>query len=238
MVHRTKTKSHSGAVNSWMCSIVCCQDEGYYLNMNSMWYCETHRGLALVYGMRHECNMCQLFSLLCMKETGHDENHQYNYLRRLSVPVLPPGYAPGMTYTAHIKTFCTDDFDPNTQVMQYNKKWGTFWYAECLRDEPELVRVPENSWVWVWGDTVTAWVHVEVLKKDRWVALSDKEVNTLHEILNLSDDVYRDDEGIPLPCAIRGDWGRLVLTSRVKQQSEREKWVQVVWRTRWVEARP
>jgi hypothetical protein len=198
-------KATKQEVDNEYCCILSCKQYGSYLRMNSMNYCELHRGLALVYGMRHCCNMCMLFSLLCMKSTGHDDGHKYNYLRRLSIPVVEKGSHE--LYLAHLKIFCTDRFNPQwEQTRKYCDKIGQHSYWDDITKQEE--RVPENTFVYVSSKTggVTAWVHIEVLRNDQWVALGPREADVMQRVITAADDTYKDIHGLALPCAIYGEW--------------------------------
>ena len=187
-----------------LCCILPCEQMGDYLRSNSMDFCKEHRGLSLIYGLRHVCNMCTLFSLLCLKTTGHDEGHQYNYLRRLSIPIAPP--IEGDPFHAHVKMYCSDSFDPEQQDMVYSPGGWNYQYWEELSYKMEYV--PKESFVYIvrGTKTVTAWVHVEVLRNEAWVPLRRHEVSQLNHILGKSSDVYRDSKGFVVPCAVRGQW--------------------------------
>ena len=188
---------------STVCSVLPCMNHGD-IRMNSMYFCWDHRGLALANGLRHKCNMCAIFSILCIKWTGHDEAHQHNYMRRLTVPVI--GSNGWNNFNAHIKTYCNDEFDPKTQQMIYVSQFGTHKYWEEF--EYRMVNVPENSFAYVWPGTrsVTAWVHVETLKNGEWVPLGEREKFMLDNILREESPVYENQHGTALPCAPNGQW--------------------------------
>lgn len=205
----------------WCCSILSCPNQGSYIRVNSMHYCESHRGLVMVYGMRHYCNMCMLFSLLCIKVTGHDIGHKYNYLRRLSVPVVDK--RSGELWSATIKTYCNEGFNPKLQTLTYCHQDSKMRYYEDITKKNE--RVPENTFVWVSGNPlkVTAWVHIEVLNNDKWVALREKQTDEMHRLIMVADDRYIDSSGLAMPCPTRGTGYRSYPNSKKKVTFECDK---------------
>ena len=56
------------------CAIISCRVAATHW-LNGLGYCDWHRGLSLVNGLRHDCRACHLFNLLVLKPTGGDSRH-------------------------------------------------------------------------------------------------------------------------------------------------------------------
>ena len=64
------------------CSVLTCWNAGTNFKMNSMGYCDTHRGLALFNGLRHDkcfCDACGDWNILGLKDTGEESGHRHYY---------------------------------------------------------------------------------------------------------------------------------------------------------------
>ena len=161
---------------------------------------EDHWGYALIYGFRHQCNSCKLFSLVSIKHTGVDQGHQYNYLRRISVPLLS---AHGVLFNVHIKTHCTDWFDPYQCDLAFVETNCSLSYWEPLMQKTELI--PPQTFVYFLqgSKTVAAWMHAEILEGQKWEPIWSME--ELETVVNL-DHKSAIVNGKRFPCAPFGKW--------------------------------
>ena len=156
---------------------------------------DEHWGLALIYGFRHQCNSCKLFSLVSIKHTGGDPGHQHNYLRRISVPLLS---ANGVMFNVHIKTHCTDWFDPYQCDLIFVETNHGLSYWEPLMNKMESI--PPYTFVYVLhgGKTIAAWIHAEILEGQNWQPIWS--IDELEAAIHLDHKSTKVD-GKRFPCA-------------------------------------
>lgn len=194
-----------GKLDQWCCILNCSNAKMYH--MNSLPYCQRHRGYALIVGMRHQCLTCQNFTVLALKTTDADQEHQKHNALTMLVPLrLRPD---GQWSNVQIRRWCSPEFTPGRDDPYYyrdERRDGELSYwAEGVEH-----KVPNDTWIycppnnskggkWV----VTAWLQAKVQdhrQGHRWRPVT--EAWEMEHILTVSDfaDISAGRMPLKYPC--------------------------------------
>lgn len=186
------------------CSILICTQPVVF-SLNSMHYCKYHQGLALIYGLRHKCRTCRIFSLLAIKETGQDWNHTWFNFMCMTIPLR--NRQKTETYNVAIRRHCSYSFHKDIHSAWYyddDTEIGhvEFQYFDDI--EEEYFSVPKKTWVYIDIDkiqrdrSVAAWIQAEIQHEGEWLAVDEKPL--LMQILRKAPWVVVEDRRWLHPC--------------------------------------
>jgi hypothetical protein len=162
------------------CSVLTCWttvDRNHPFTMNSMTYCDYHKGTALFNGLRHSsdvCGPCKFWNVLALKTTCYDSGHNHYH-----VSVLSPGCIGSSVSTSTSTRMENVDirWHKSKGTPRYVTNWGmhgNFYPMEEKYKEitpryysakhKKICRVPDGSMVtYPLNDNglVDAWIHAE-----------------------------------------------------------------------------
>ena len=138
------------------CSIMLCSRESSKV-MNSLDYCEKHFGLALFNGRRHDCDICHVWHVLCLRHntTG---GHLYNTIQTLVVPVTDRAVQHGLQ-NIRLKRFCDETLRGTYKMVFFGKQGPRPFY---LNKGKQSRLVPFDSFCFVnQYNRAVAWIAIE-----------------------------------------------------------------------------
>lgn len=160
--------SHHTQGNSNVCSVLTCMNvcpERGTL-MNRMRYCPEHFGFALLHGLRHAplvngafCEVCHVWSVLCLKTAMPDPGHRHNTMVRMFIPLhdRATGRA-NVRLRLHRPAYGPARLPTDGLLVQIRGS-GRPTYVDS-RGQRRLV--PAGAWAYTGRNgIVRSWVHVE-----------------------------------------------------------------------------
>ena len=168
------------------CSVMLCSAKGTK-TMNSLHYCGNHFGLALFNGMRHDCNVCHVWHVLCLRHatTG---GHLYNTATYLIVPLHDKGVQHG-NMNIRLKRFCQPGTKGGGEPSFVGTRGPRPSYSKTAKENR---LVPANSFCYLnrYG-RAEAWINLEIkdLRTDIWKPVTThKRYHDILEQLGWTDE--------------------------------------------------
>ena len=182
-----------------------CQD-GAFIVVNSMPYCEMHTGIALMNAYRHGCNYCLLVNLLVLRDTPKDLEHRRNAQAIIRMPI-----GDGGDIHLSIRRFCDiPEFRGKAHLLVkefYSGPVGNDRPRSYQTEEKIFVDVPYYSITYTLKFQTIAWVNIERLGVNGWESIETEEeydrisgsyFPTKHDLCVLRSNAYLDSQIRPV----------------------------------------
>lgn len=160
------------------CEVLHCFTPASFC-MNSVMFCFTHSGLALLNGMRHECLSCRVFNLLGFKFSASDVGHQRSNMHDMFLPLYDNA---GKRLNVNGRRFCATRvrFQPTDDNWQFMSPHSTAQRPVYRTTENETFPIPFGAWYWVQDSTVVAWIVLVIQIEDddgvHWALVDEWDV--------------------------------------------------------------
>lgn len=186
-----------------LCRVLFCRvrntHDGTGVVMNSLWYCETHKGLAVFNGLRHSpdafCEACGIWNIVALKYSLTDSGHLVAAYNHAVVPMRDAGVGDErlnirMSHfhnASGLRLLFPDAMwgrrEEMQQQLRFVEKGTSVLYRPTGSDK--LRPVPDSSWVLFykpWGQAV-AWIHLDALNLAKGQYVAVQEADRFHGLL-------------------------------------------------------
>lgn len=203
--------SYRQTLDNGCCVLTCPEPAGAFV-MNSLRYCDYHRGLALFNGLRHSpevdgrrfCDACSVWNILALKTTMSDATHVHAAARNTVVPgnrhydqVVHYRYFPGEPRAYELLREAGGD--PYDQFFNVGPEDG--WVS---RNHHRGRSAPVPPFAWAYGeDVILMWI---LLERDNIVTGAREPVTRWEEFREITETMEGLEAGLCLHRNVPRGW--------------------------------